>query len=40
VSISASPVVVDEVGDEISLSEADFRLLSGASRAEIEAKYR
>jgi hypothetical protein len=40
VSISALPVVVDEVGDEISLSEADFRLLSGAFLAEIEAKCR
>jgi hypothetical protein len=29
-----------EVGDEIRLSEADFRLLSGAFLAEIEAKYR
>ena len=29
-----------EAGDEIRLSEADFRLLSEAFLAEIEAKYR
>ncbi len=29
-----------QAGDEIRLSEADFRLLSEAFLAEIEAKYR
>lgn len=33
-------VLGHEAGDEIRVSEADFRLLSGAFLAEIEAKYR
>ena len=33
-------VLGSDAGGEIRLSEADFRLLSGAFLAEIEAKYR